>query len=412
MAEVELVLPDGGRAVDPAALLADLREAQHALYPFAPPVIDFVADLARRLRRDTGLRRDPSVAALAYWIRPANITRLAQDWERVAGLHDDVIRVPRGTAFHIPPTNVDTLFVYSWLLSALAGNANVVRISPSALETPSPLLALIDEALAAHPIVATSTAMVTYDRDRAVTASLSEADVRVIWGGDDTVAAIRAVPLARHAFELAFPDRYSLALFDAAAVAGLDEVEADALAQRFFNDAYWFDQLGCASPRVIVWRGGPHDARRASGRLRRALRRELDRRDLDPVPTSAVIAKLVHAADTAATTAVSEVEWSAGDLTLVGLRDLGALRRDSPGGGLFYEARVAQLDELVPVVRRRDQTVSHFGLDIGELRRFVVAVGSRGVDRIVPVGEALSFDRFWDGHDLLVAFTRGVTVRP
>ena len=41
----------------------------------------------------------------------------------------DALRFPRGLVFHVPPANVDTIFVYSWALSALAGNSNVVRIS-------------------------------------------------------------------------------------------------------------------------------------------------------------------------------------------------------------------------------------------------------------------------------------------
>ena len=32
-------------------------------------------------------------------------------------------------AFHVTPANVDTLFVYSWVLSLLVGNANIVRLS-------------------------------------------------------------------------------------------------------------------------------------------------------------------------------------------------------------------------------------------------------------------------------------------
>ena len=39
------------------------------------------------------------------------------------------LRVPRGLAFHLPPTNVDTLFVYSLMASFLVGNLNVVRVS-------------------------------------------------------------------------------------------------------------------------------------------------------------------------------------------------------------------------------------------------------------------------------------------
>jgi hypothetical protein len=51
-------------------------------------------------------------------------------------------------------------------------------------------------------------------------------------------------------------------------------------------------------------------------------------------------------------------------------------------------------------------TVSGFAGD--ELARFVRAVNGRGIDRIVPFGEALTFGRFWDGYDLLQELTRRV----
>jgi hypothetical protein len=38
----------------------------------------------------------------------------------------------------------------------------------------------------------------------------------------------------------------------------------------------------------------------------------------------------------------------------------------------------------------------------------VRAANGRGVDRIVPFGEALTFGRFWDGYDLLAELTRRV----
>ncbi|MFC6804089.1 acyl-CoA reductase [Deinococcus caeni] len=37
--------------------------------------------------------------------------------------------MPRGLVFHVPPANVDTIFIYSWLMSVLAGNRNVIRLS-------------------------------------------------------------------------------------------------------------------------------------------------------------------------------------------------------------------------------------------------------------------------------------------
>jgi len=33
-----------------------------------------------------------------------------------------------------------------------------------------------------------------------------------------------------------------------------------------------------------------------------------------------------------------------------------------------------------------------------------------GVDRVVPIGQALSFSNIWDGHDLLREFCREIEI--
>ena len=37
--------------------------------------------------------------------------------------------------------------------------------------------------------------------------------------------------------------------------------------------------------------------------------------------------------------------------------------------------------------------------------------GARGLDRVVPIGEALAFDTVWDGFDLVDDMLRRVRVR-
>jgi hypothetical protein len=61
-------------------------------------------------------------------------------------------------------------------------------------------------------------------------------------------------------------------------------------------------------------------------------------------------------------------------------------------------------------VDRGDQTLSHFGFDPGEPSALAAELNGRGVDRIVPVGQALAFGRFWDGVDLLEEMVRRVHV--
>jgi hypothetical protein len=61
-------------------------------------------------------------------------------------------------------------------------------------------------------------------------------------------------------------------------------------------------------------------------------------------------------------------------------------------------------------VVRRDQTVTHFGFTAPELTDFARAVAGAGIDRLVPIGEALTFAAVWDGYDLLREFTRVTTL--
>ena len=70
-----------------------------------------------------------------------------------------------------------------------------------------------------------------------------------------------------------------------------------------------------------------------------------------------------------------------------------------------------RLEELVSFAREDDQTVTYFGWEGGELADLARRLGERGLDRLVPVGDALAFDTLWDGYDLLDDFTRRVRVR-
>ena len=100
--------------------------------------------------------------------------------------------------------------------------------------------------------------MVTYGRDDAITAALSAAaDLRVIWGGDPSVTEIRRHPLAPHARDLTFPDRSSFTVVAAAGWFAASEADRDTAALGLYNDAYWFDQAACASPRTLYWVGTP-----------------------------------------------------------------------------------------------------------------------------------------------------------
>jgi hypothetical protein len=369
-------------------------------------VVDFLTRFARRLLAPAVARRHPELGALGYFLRPAELAR-AVERMRVA----DAFVFPRGTVFHVPPANVDTIFVYSWALSALAGNANVVRVSARAAAAADTVLVALNATLAdADPVIGRTQRLVTYGRDDAVTAALSQwCDLRVIWGGDAAVDAIRRHPLRPSARDLTFPDRASWAALSVPGWRAADPAARRAAVTGFANDAYWFDQAACASPRTVFLVGQPEHADEVRDGFLADLAAQVQRQGWQVDPAMAV-EKHVSAYGLAAEGAVRTVSWAGNAVTAMTLAGTDALPRGWLGAGAFPFARLDTLTDMVPLVTRRDQTLSHFGFTRAELAAFAAALGGRGVDRIVPFGSALSFHAVWDGYDLPREFTRLTTL--
>lgn len=372
-------------------------------------VRDFLLAFSRRLLRPEVARRHPELGSLGFFLRRGEIARAL---ERLGDGAEGRRRVPRGLVVHFPPANVDTIFVYSWALSALAGNANIVRVSSRSAVAAAAVLEALNEVLVdADPVIAQTQRMITYDHDDATTTELSAAcDLRVIWGGDRSVGEIRRHPLAPLARDLPFPDRSS---FGAVSVAGWQTATPEqrrTAAAGFANDVFWFDQAACSSPRDLFW-VGPPDAVEAARAEFMDLLGEVVARQGWVVDAAMAVEKRVATYGVAATGAATRVAFAGNALASVDLADLTAVQRHWLGAGTICHLQVAELADLVPMIERKDQTIVQFGFTMDELDAFVTAVAGRGVDRIVPFGSALTFAGVWDGYDLLQEFTRITTIQ-
>jgi hypothetical protein len=119
----------------------------------------------------------------------------------------------------------------------------------------------------------------------------------------------------------------------------------------------------------------------------------------------------VNSFSLAAEGAVGHIHRPNHQITVGEVTDLESFTRNNPGGGLFYLVRIKNVDQIVPFVTRTDQTMTHYGVSADDLRLLVDLLNGRGVDRIVPVGEALNFDVLWDGFNLLDSFSRIVNLK-
>ncbi|SOB91326.1 acyl-CoA reductase LuxC [Ureibacillus xyleni] len=375
---------------------------QQLLSPFDDEVVRFTQSLSKRLLQ---YRQIPEIVALGFWLRKTNVQSMKENWETEKS--GKVIKA-RGTVFHIAPSNVDTIFVYSWMLSLLAGNRNIIRISSK--EKSNPLLDAIILELSRPEFekIANMTIICTYSYEEKATKILSSiCHTRVVWGGDTTVQTIRQIPLASMANELVFPDRFSLAAFSSEVVLTLDEENLEQLLEQFYNDVFWFDQMACSSPRLVVWSG--EKIAQAKTRFWKAFERKVYGKRYELMAANQVL-KYSTSLWLSVNKEVSQINNKT-YFSRIQLTDFSPeVRERHCGGGVFFEYHVNKLIDIASIIIDKDQTLAYFGYEKEELIELVQKIPTRGLDRVVPIGQALNFDGVWDGQSFINSFTREVTI--
>lgn len=366
-------------------------------HPFDEEILAFTQSVSKRFVK---MRQLPEVVALGYWLRKANIKQMQANFEQQ---NQSKIVCSRGISFHIAPSNVDTIFVYSWMLSLLAGNKNIIRLSSKA--EVNDILTVILEELPKYDKIAQQTMICTYNHEDNATAILSAiCHTRVIWGGDATVSAIREVPLAPLANELVFPDRFSLAVLNGERVNQLDEADLDKLLEQFYNDVFWFDQMACSSPRLVVWIGEMPE------QFWQKFEQKVENKQYELLAATQVL-KYTTALQLAAEDYTDKIE-SKTYFSRIHLEDVPLnVREQHCGGGLFYEYKLNSLKDLAHIIIDKDQTLAYYGFEQPELVELAHTITTRGIDRIVPIGQALDFNGVWDGQSFLTSFTREVYLK-
>lgn len=400
------------RGIGPSGAIADINAAIAAIaaadnpgQPFATEAVTALSALSDHLLTSQSARHFPELIALGFWLRRAPLNTLAAEFARTRPVQS--VAVPRGLVLHIPPANVDVMMAYPWALSLLAGNRNIVRVSSRVGAAGLELLDAMAAILAESPVLAASNLFVTWPRDQPqALAELSAlADFRLVWGGDATIAQIRAVPLPPHAGELCFADRASLCALAAEAVNHAEAVDLHHLAERFATDVTTFGQAACSSPRLLVWVGDDDACARAQMRLVAAL----DRLPADAPAPAIALRRNAYVHRAAAEGLVTRPATPAGPILFAAAPQLvDGHQWGHCFGGLVHVARVPALAALAPFIQRRHQTLCHFGFAQAELAALVAQLRGAGLDRLVPVGMALRFSHLWDGVDLLERLTKSV----
>jgi len=382
------------------------------LVPFHDGVLDFLDALAKVLLKSQEAKAYPEVVTFGFFCRKGNLLQLKAQY---AGRLDG--RLGRGLAFHIAPSNVPINFGYSLLSGLLAGNANLVKASSKDFAQTRIVCQAMQDVLARSEFAMLQpyVNVVMYDRERQELTEFfsSICNVRVIWGGDRTIAAVRRAPLPPRAVELTFADRYSLAVIKAETILPLaaDHKKLAALAQAFYNDTYLFDQNACTSPRLIYWLGEEDTVAQAKAIFWQAVHDNI--KDRYQLEAETAVNKLMAVAKTAIEIPGSTQELGQDNLIVrvhipVLPKAIAELRA---AGGLFHEYTATSLDDLMAVVDEKYQTITYYGCNPQAIRASVLAHGVHGIDKIVPIGHSADWLLTWDGFDLITDMSRMVVYR-
>ena len=386
----------------PAQVEWDKFAEQKPDVPFADNVIEFLNALSGVLLKDRESRLYPDAITFAFFCRKANLQKLKEEY-----VSDGVLRMGRGLLFHIAPSNVPINFGYSLVSGLLSGNTNVVRVSSKQFAQVDLIIKHLHALLASgeYAEVANRIALVRYDRTSDSNEMFSAmCNVRVIWGGDATIATLRQNAIPPRAFDVCFADRYSIAAINPDAIIEASDADMKKLAEAFYNDTYLFDQNACSAPHTIFWLQSDK-LEDAKNRFWNAVHEHVAAKyQLQAVMS---VDKLTAFYRQAACMDVRKVEMPDNVVVRTELNELPKNIEDFRCAcGYFSEKTISSLDEIAPIVSIKYQSLGYYGFSKEELRDFVIRNRFQGLDRIVPIGETTAFALTWDGYNLIDTFTR------
>ncbi len=377
----------------------------HFKTPFNDISKKVLRKLSSELLTSSFSKKIPQLVALGFWLRPTQINELYV--KSIPQIDNSSISVSRGLAFHLPPQNVDTLFVYSWSLSLLAGNFNIVRLPSEMTNVLEWLVDLIFDILNEFKIDHEQI-FCRFETDSELTSLISEkSDLRMIWGGDDKVKLISTYPVRLDGLSLGFPNRNSFCIISSESYSQLSDKEKNAVAEKLYNDIYWFDQMGCGSPKAIFWL-------KKEQKIAEDLYIRIDKiAQLKKynVEVNTSLSKFSFMNDNlASNNAISGKRFSS-RLCVMNAKSNKKISINLEGAGMLYDIELDDVTEIKKFLDRTTQTITHMGLDEFEKDNLKEVMSKSGGYRLVPVGEALNFSYLWDGVDLILHMTRKISVK-
>lgn len=373
---------------------------------FNQEICDFLNDLSILLQNHKLAKSFSDLRTLSFWCRKQNLYNLKKKFKT------DEIRVGLGLIFHVTPSNIPTNFAYSLIFGLITGNANVVKVPSKKFEQISIICSCLNNLIKKkkYSALKKKILVIRYKSNHDFTKLISSnCNSRVIWGGDKSISAIKKFPVREKCLDVTFPDKYSLSMINSSKVLKLNDYEIKLLVRKFYNDTFVVDQNACSSPHLVVWIG--KDYKKAKNIFWQNLKHFVSTEY--KMPAKASVDKFTQLCENILTIKNIKSEKRFGNLIYtIELKELDDKLHTLRGKwGYFFEYNTNDIKNLTRYFNDKYQTLTYFGFNKKYFKNFFNNKNFSGIDRVVPIGQALDIGLIWDGYDISKMLSKIIDIK-
>ena len=379
---------------------------QDLFLPFDKKIIDFFDELSKTILSKK-FKENPEITSFGFWCRKNNLLSYFHEF------NSKNFRVGRGISFHITPSNVPLNFCYSMAFGLLSGNQCYIKISNKNFLEVDIVIRIIKKILNKKKFHFLKSVIKIFktkgDENKIMEYFSSISDVRLIWGGNNTVNYFKKLPTKVNNQDIIFRDRYSICIINSDKILNLKKDEFKRLLDNFYIDTMLYDQNACTAPHIIYWTGKNLSKSRKKfwSYFSDIVNRKYDQDLFQAYDKYNLINKfLINEKDAV------KVEVHNRLIYTIQLKNISQNIHSFRGRwGVFIEVYSKSLDDLKKIINTDLQTITYFGIEKDTFNQYFKTQKPKGIDRIVPIGQSLNMSLKWDGYDLMKILTRYVEIK-
>lgn len=375
---------------------------------FDKRVCSFFSELSELIFRDPIAKNYPELISYAFFIRANNLKLEKKKYSKLNN------RYSVGTIIHFAPKNVPINFAYSLYFGLITGNTNIIKLSSKNYYQINFILNKLNNILKKNKFsfLKRYIYFVKYNKkDKLLTQNLIEkCDLKVIWGGDQSVKEIRAYDSLPSTLEYTFPDKYSLSLINYNKYKEQSSKEVKKLVEKFYNDAYTFDQNACNSPHLIIWIGKSINKNKIKYFWKILNDYASKKNNYSKIVISEKFNKLHD--DILRFDNINSHKFYSENLCVVSLDTIDKnIFKQRGKWGYFYQFISKDLKILNDISSKKIQTITYSGFRKEDFKKFFSLTNIKGIDRVVPIGSGFDMSNAWDGKNFYEIFTRIIDIK-